>query len=257
MTCRFCNGKFQSVRADAEYCSRKCRQAGHRLKKRGVAIDNFVRPMHFVYADPPYPGKAKRYYQHEATYAGEVDHRALVERMTGSAADGWALSSSSEALPWLLPMIQQVIGQKVRMRVCAWVKPYPVSTLNYGISSTWEPVIVVGGRQRRPGVRDHLVAMPARHGGELPGRKPIAFCAWLFDLLGGQRGDTLEDVYPGTGIVGRTWNLLANEISGEGAQGRFLEFLESKQLEPVGDDGMDGLQGPLPSLLQDNDGGSK
>jgi len=52
--------------------------------------------------------------------------------------------------------------------------------------------------------------MPARFGGELPGRKPIAFCAWLFDCLGMVPGDTLDDLFPGTGIVARAWGELSS-----------------------------------------------
>jgi hypothetical protein len=37
------------------------------------------------------------------------------------------------------------------------------------------------------------------------GRKPLAFCAWLFDLLGMRPGDELEDLFPGTGIVSKAW----------------------------------------------------
>ncbi len=70
-------------------------------------------------------------------------------------------------------------------RVCAWVKPIGVPAATYGPHSTWEPLIVVGGRPRRPGVRDWLRAQPARGGGDLPGRKPLAFCASLFNALGG------------------------------------------------------------------------
>jgi hypothetical protein len=66
----------------------------------------------------------------------------------------------------------------------------------------------------RSGKRDWLRAMPARGEGTLPGRKPIAFCAWLFDLLGMRPGDTLVDMFPGTGMVGRAWTELS---SGAGA----------------------------------------
>ena len=37
------------------------------------------------------------------------------------------------------------------------------------------------------------------------GRKPLAFCRWLFDLLGMKAGDSLIDLFPGTGIVSRAW----------------------------------------------------
>ena len=69
---------------------------------------------------------------------------------------------------------------------------------------------MVGGRQQPPGVRDWLQAMPARHGGTLPGRKPIAFCAWLYGLLGMVPGDELIARFPGPGIVGRAWRFLSS-----------------------------------------------
>jgi len=167
--------------------------------------------MRFAYADPPYPGTAARYYKGEPTYAGEVDHRALVsllqERRLSSGPDrldGWALSTSARALRRILPLCPE------EARVCAWVKPHGASPLTYGIHNCWEPVIVVGGRQRRPGARDWLSALPARGGGTLPGRKPIAFCAWLFGLLGMEPGDELEDIFPGTGVVTAAWRQVSS-----------------------------------------------
>jgi hypothetical protein len=74
----------------------------------------------------------------------------------------------------------------------------------------WEPLIVVRGRRRHPGFRDWLFAQPARFGGELMGRKPLAFCAFLFEQLGLLPGDTFEDLYPGTGIVSRAWRELSS-----------------------------------------------
>ena len=38
----------------------------------------------------------------------------------------------------------------------------------------------------------------------LTGAKPEAFVAWLFDLLGVQGNDEVTDLFPGTGVVGRT-----------------------------------------------------
>jgi len=46
--------------------------------------------------------------------------------------------------------------------------------------------------------------------GDLPGRKPLAFWAWLFDLLGAAAGDTFVDLFPGTGIGGRAWQYLSS-----------------------------------------------
>ncbi|HET7031118.1 MAG TPA: hypothetical protein VFI34_11450, partial [Candidatus Limnocylindrales bacterium] len=41
--------------------------------------------------------------------------------------------------------------------------------------------------------------------GAVIGMKPPAFCTWMFALLGARPGDELDDLYPGSGIVGRTW----------------------------------------------------
>lgn len=219
--CAWCGGELavdpakaaRQTRVDARYCSKKCRQSAFRLRRRRVADARALEPMTFAYADPPYPGTAKKYYGEEATYAGEVDHAKLIseleDRRIGCMVehrkiDGWALSTSAKALRDLLPLAP------IGARVCAWVKPHGVSGKTFGLHNAWEPLIVVGGRQKRGGVRDWLRAMPARFGGELPGRKPIAFCAWLFDCFGMVPGDTLDDLFPGTGIVSRAWGELAS-----------------------------------------------
>ena len=132
-----------------------------------------ARPLRFAYADPPYPGRARKYYGDQPTFAGEVDHAALIASLTTSY-DGWALSTSEDALRWILPLCPE------GARVCPWVKPIGAAPATYGLHNTWEPLIVVQGRRLRPGRRDWLRAMPARGGGDLPGRKPIAFCAFLF-----------------------------------------------------------------------------
>lgn len=163
-----------------------------------------------AYADPPYPGLARKYYAREETYAGEVDHRALVASLA-AFGDGWALSTSSDALRDVLPLCPP------RARVCAWVKPIGACPLTYGLHSSWEALIVVGGRQRRPGRRDWLAAQPARGGGDLPGRKPLAFCAFLFSALGLEAGDELVDLFPGSGIVGRAWAEVSRAAAGCGA----------------------------------------
>jgi hypothetical protein len=209
MFCRWCKEKPVDARR-AIYCSRRCRQAAFRLRCRGQTLGETsfgpgeLPGLRFAYADPPYPGLSAKYYRREATFAGEVDHPALIASLTAANYAGWALSTSSKALRQLLPLCPE------GARVCSWVKPIGVPPATYGIHSTWEPVIVVGGRKRQPGVRDWLAAQPARGWGELPGRKPVAFCAWLFDCLGMLPGDTLDDLFPGTGMVARAWEELSS-----------------------------------------------
>lgn len=152
--------------------------------------------MRLAYADPPYPGTAELY-RDQPTYGGEVDHVALLSLL--QLHDGWALSTSEKALRWLLPLCPK------GTRVCPWVKPIGVSRQTYGMHSTWEPLLVFPARHMRPGFRNWLATPPARGGGTLIGRKPLAFCAFLFQCLGALPGDELADLYPGTGIVGRAW----------------------------------------------------
>ncbi len=53
--------------------------------------------------------------------------------------------TSARALAMVLPLLRR------EHRVCAWVKPIGVAGTTFGLHNTWEPVIVVPGRQLRPG----------------------------------------------------------------------------------------------------------
>lgn len=212
--CGWCRGELPATaRADALYCKQACRQAAFRLRRRRVTDEKNGQPMRFAYADPPFPGKAFLY-RRERTFGGEVDHARLIAELEAGGFDGWALSTSAAALHHVLPLCPK--GHKV----CVWVKPNPADVRTRGIHTLWEAVIVVGGRQVPPGVPDWLAAKPARGGGSLIGRKPIAFCAWLFDLLGMLPGDELVDWFPGTGIVGRAWRNLSPRTSGDASRHR-------------------------------------
>jgi hypothetical protein len=185
--------------------------------------------MRFAYADPPYPGKARKYYRLEPNYAGEVDHRALLASLLEPRRfDGWALSTGAYALREVLPLCPE------GARVCAWVKPEGVGSKTFGLHNAWEPLIVVGGRQRRPGMRDWIRAKRARGGGTLWGRKPLAFCAWLFDCLGMQPGDELVDLFPGSGVVTRAWRHLSllqdRDASPKYSGRRYVSLMEDPSL---------------------------
>lgn len=221
VVCGWCRRDLTTTAAGRRFCSRKCRQAAWRVRRRSSRNDVTGTPGVFFYADPPYPGLAAKYYRDEPTFAGEVDFPKLIASLRTShdagACLGWALSTSARSLRELLPLCPP------GARVCPWVKPHNPSPKTYGLHNTWEPVIVVPGRQLRPGKRDWLLAAAARNEGELPGRKPIAFCVWLYELLGMLPGDRLVDLFPGTGIVTRAWTELSRgagatspEASGDG-----------------------------------------
>ena len=199
--CEWCTGEFEVTAPHAKFCKRSCRQSAFRLRKRGGSQHRTDRPLRFAYADPPFPGMAARHYSDEPTYAGEVDHASLLQKLRGY--DGWALSTSERALREILPMCPPAA------RLCPWGKPIGVPEATYGLHNTWEALIVFPGRHLRPGKPDWLRAMPARGGGTLMGRKPLAFCAYLFEALGMVPGDTLDDLFPGTGIVSRAWSYLS------------------------------------------------
>jgi hypothetical protein len=146
----------------------------------------------FAYADPPYIGQAKRYVERT-----EVDHAELIERLCKDF-DGWALSCSSPSLQQILALCPPDV------RVMAWVKPFASFKPNVGVAYAWEPVIVRGGRKRtreQATVRD-WVSVPITLRKGLVGAKPPEFVRWLLEVLNVQQGDTLIDLYPGTGIVG-------------------------------------------------------
>jgi hypothetical protein len=153
-----------------------------------------------AYADPPYIGQAKRHYAHDPNCA-EVDHAALVRRLC-DGYDAWALSASSPSLKEILSYCPDDV------RVAAWVKPFAIFKPNVNPGYCWEPIVFRGARAKRSRtektVRDFISCNITLRKG-LSGAKPREFCLWIFDLLGLSKSDTLDDLFPGTGIVTDTW----------------------------------------------------
>ncbi len=209
--CAWCRSPLeQTARPYTLYCSKKCRQTAWRFRQQAVAVAVGKTPKRLGYADPPYPGMARRYYGKEPTYAGEVDHAELVARLV--TYDGWALSTSEKTLREVLPLCPKGV------RVAVWAKPHGAPSTTSGPHNCWEPIIYWPARRVRPGFPDWLKALPARGGGTLPGRKPIAFCAFVFRLIGAAPIDSLDDIYPGTGIVGRAFAELSRRTSATGRE---------------------------------------
>lgn len=147
------------------------------------------------YADPPYPGCAKRHYD-----CPEVNHAELIFRMNHEA-DIWALSTNSTTLRQVLELCPPDV------RVGAWVKPFAVFRPGVNPAYAWEPVIFRGARKRPrtiPTVRDWVSANITMKRG-VHGAKPDSFCFWLFDLLGLHPEDEFHDLFPGSGAVSRCW----------------------------------------------------
>lgn len=152
------------------------------------------------YADPPYPGCAHLYKEHP-DFAGEVDHRALIERLDRDF-DGWVLHRSSTALCDVLPLVPQTA------RVMAWVKGFAAFKRNVSVAYAWEPVIVKPARKpivsKRLVMRD-WIECPITLKRGLAGAKPEKVCHWAFEMMGARPEDDLVDLFPGTGAVTKAW----------------------------------------------------
>lgn len=163
--------------------------------------------MTFAYADPVYLGQARHYRHHPEAHVWNdpETHRQLIEQLTTDYPDGWALSCSSPSLRVLLPMCPPDV------RVGAWVKPFHIFKKGVRPAYAWEPVLYRGGRNvnhppppkggKATTPKDFVSANITLRKG-LTGAKPEAFCHWVLDILGWQPGDTVDDLFPGTGALG-------------------------------------------------------
>ena len=156
------------------------------------------------YADPPYMGCAHLYKDH-SDYAGEVDHAALLSRL-GSNYDGWVLHASAtpESMATLAPLVKDIPGA----RWCTWVKGFAAFKKNVSVAYAWEPVIIKPARKpvvsKRLVMRDWIQESITLKRG-LTGAKPEAVCHWAFELAGAHPDDEMDDLFPGTGAVGKAW----------------------------------------------------
>lgn len=163
--------------------------------------------MRFAFSDPPYLGCGRLYDAHHPesrVWDDPETHRRLIERLCDEFTDGWALCLHEPSLRIILSMCPEDV------RVGSWVKPFAAFKPNVTRAWTWEPVIFRGGREitrDQPTWRDHIeapaISEPITMRKGLTGAKPEAFCAWVLQGLGYQPGDALEDLFPGTGVMGR------------------------------------------------------
>jgi hypothetical protein len=111
--------------------------------------------------------------------------------------DGWALATCPDGLAVYGPLPAAV-------RIMAWVKPNAQPGA-HRLRSCWEPVLLYppAGRRSNRGrgaIADVLTAPAPRVG--FVGAKPAEWTAWvLAALCYDPRTDTVDDLFPGSGLV--------------------------------------------------------
>lgn len=204
--CAWCREPIAlTARRDRKTCSQPCRQALHRFRIAPAPPPDGS-PRHFAYADPPYPGCAKRYYK-----MPEVDHAALALELDATYPDGWALSTSAAAAPDVCRQIPGPLRLAIWCRACRRPR-------RFGPHNAFEVLLIRGGRPRHHDPKSpasDVLTWSGRqhtHPKALVGMKPAAFCEWMFHLLGAVQGDTLTDIFTGSGAVARAWDQFQNPV---------------------------------------------
>lgn len=166
--------------------------------------------MKLRYADPPYLGCCNLYghFHNEggqASFDGgcwdDIEtHKALLRHV--DEADGWVLHMS---VPSLGPILTAVADLGITgFRTMAWVKPFAAFKRNVSVAYAWEPVLVKPVRKPevagRVTMRDYF-AEPITLQRGFTGAKPYEVCRWLFEVVGLDPTDELEDLFHGSGAV--------------------------------------------------------
>ena len=171
----------------------------------------------YCIADPPYLGRAERWYgptgcgiangkgrasSHEGAhlYDEKKTHHELVETLNRDY-DGWAIAMSVHSLSTYLSIVET--DSRNGIRVAVWNKPSAV-TSGSRIVNNWEPVLLKVPKSRRghkKGLTCHdvLTCNPPRNG--FIGAKPIEWTRWVLKMLGVQDQDEVIDMFPGSGMV--------------------------------------------------------
>lgn len=164
-------------------------------------------------ADPPYLGRANRWYGSGRGHAGGIGraaaheaasdwddpatHRALVTQLEAEY-DGWAIAASASSVQ----VYQSFLPADIRM--CIWHKGNAIPS-GSRVAGQWEPVFIRvpsgrSGHGTGAAVSDVLNAgISYRH--NYVGSKPYAWTHWVLDLLGHQPDDQVHDLFAGSGAV--------------------------------------------------------
>lgn len=177
-----------------------------------INVGGQVRPvaksLHLAIADPPYLGRADRWYgqgrghgggagradEHPAAAAwDEPDrHRLLVSELDRTY-DGWAVALAADSL-------HVYLGAAPGAGVAIWLRPNAIPS-GSPVRNVWEPVIYRRPASRPPHATDDVLSAGVPSSAGFVGAKPEAWTHWVLDLLGYLPGDQVTDLFPGSGAV--------------------------------------------------------
>ena len=160
----------------------------------------------------------------------EIDHRVLCSKLVVEY-DGFALSCHTPSLGYLLKLLP------TETRVLAWVKPFAAYRKNIRPQFAWEPVLLYGSRSLPSGSfqthRDWFYGMPPIFNGHradvtnIKGTKSEDFCIWILNCLGfSPSEDTMDDLYPGSGVMGR---VATGFVGDDGANAQSLRLVPKEE----------------------------
>ena len=171
----------------------------------------------FAIADPPYYGRAQRWYgvggcgvghgkgqadQHPEAHIWDTPeaHLNMLKDLQLNY-DGFAIATSVMGLNVYLKEID--LRQGSGYRLCVWHKPISAPS-GSRIRNVYEPVIIYIPSDRR-GYAEHkrmddLKTINIKPNGFV-GSKPMEWVEWVIDLMGATKADQIDDLFHGSGAV--------------------------------------------------------
>ena len=175
--------------------------------------------MKFAIADPPYLGRAHRWYgvggrakggglgradSHPEAY--KWDHPAMHLKLAAELLldyDGFALACTPHSLSTYLSVIPTHSENGIKL--LSWIKPGSMPT-GSRITPSWEAVIIRIPKERKARavgkqMVDYLICSAPRSG--YAGSKPAEWTDWVLNAMGVEAGDTVVDLFVGSGKVSK------------------------------------------------------
>jgi len=173
--------------------------------------------MRFAIADPPYLGRAVRWYgpngcgdgygkgqadNHKDAYLWDKPetHKQLAKDLLKNY-DGFAIALTVHSLSTYLDVLET--DSRNGIRVGVWHRPNAAPS-GSRITNNWEPVIFNIPKERRayktaPRSSDFLTANIHKKG--FVGSKPADWVEWVLNVLGVNENDQVVDLFYGSGAV--------------------------------------------------------